>query len=97
MKSENKLTKNEINEFPVKKYPSSMDKNEPLCIETKNRFVLFPIANQDIWSMYKKHVASFWTAEEHDLDIYCSKSFNFALIISLLSPSIDVMINVLYR
>merc|ERR1711971_1012368 len=25
------------------------------------------IANQEIWSMYKKHVASFWTAEEIDL------------------------------
>jgi len=49
------------------KYPASMDLNEPLCIESKNRFVLFPIANQEIWSMYKKHVASFWTAEEIDL------------------------------
>eukprot|EP00485_Elphidium_margaritaceum_P008144 CAMPEP_0202685134 /NCGR_PEP_ID=MMETSP1385-20130828/819_1 /ASSEMBLY_ACC=CAM_ASM_000861 /TAXON_ID=933848 /ORGANISM="Elphidium margaritaceum" /LENGTH=369 /DNA_ID=CAMNT_0049339401 /DNA_START=87 /DNA_END=1196 /DNA_ORIENTATION=+ len=51
----------------VHKYPSSMDKEEPLCIESKNRFVLFPIANQEIWAMYKKHVASFWTAEEIDL------------------------------
>eukprot|EP01084_Bolivina_argentea_P238713 401070_1 len=49
------------------KYPSSMDLHEPLCIETKNRFVLFPIANKEIWSMYKKHLASFWTAEEVDL------------------------------
>ena len=48
-------------------YPSSLDKEEPLCIESKNRFVLFPIANKEIWSMYKKHVASFWTAEEIDL------------------------------
>ena len=30
------------------KYPSSMDKHEPLCIESKNRFVLFPIANQEV-------------------------------------------------
>jgi len=49
------------------KYPSSLDASEPLCIESKNRFVLFPLANQQIWSMYKKHVASFWTAEEVDL------------------------------
>eukprot|EP00484_Ammonia_sp_Unknown_P031148 CAMPEP_0197032292 /NCGR_PEP_ID=MMETSP1384-20130603/11004_1 /TAXON_ID=29189 /ORGANISM="Ammonia sp." /LENGTH=393 /DNA_ID=CAMNT_0042461931 /DNA_START=89 /DNA_END=1270 /DNA_ORIENTATION=+ len=49
------------------KYPSSIDKHEPLLIESKNRFVLFPIANKEIWSMYKKHVASFWTAEEIDL------------------------------
>jgi len=49
------------------KYPSSMDVDEPLLIESKNRFVLFPIADKEIWSMYKKHVASFWTAEEVDL------------------------------
>jgi len=55
------------NKNVVQKYPSSMDLSEPLCMETKNRFVLFPIANQEIWSMYKKHVASFWTAEEVDL------------------------------
>ena len=30
------------------KYPASMDLNEPLCIESKNRFVLFPIANQQV-------------------------------------------------
>merc|ERR1719445_2146657 len=51
----------------IQKYPASLDLQEPLCIESKNRFVLFPIANQEIWSMYKKHVASFWTAEEIDL------------------------------
>jgi len=49
------------------KYPSSMDAVEPLLIEAKNRFVLFPIADKEIWGMYKKHVASFWTAEEIDL------------------------------
>merc|ERR1719422_2187093 len=49
------------------KYPASMDKDEPLLIESKNRFVLFPIADKEIWATYKKHVASFWTAEEVDL------------------------------
>ena len=40
---------------------------EPILVENKNRFVLFPLQNQEIWKMYKKHVASFWTAEEIDL------------------------------
>ncbi|MCS6820949.1 MAG: ribonucleoside-diphosphate reductase small subunit [Microscillaceae bacterium] len=40
---------------------------EPLLQETDNRFVLFPIQFHDIWEMYKKHEASFWTAEEIDL------------------------------
>lgn len=29
--------------------------------------MLFPIKHNDMWEMYKKHVASFWTAEEIDL------------------------------
>lgn len=40
---------------------------EPLLIENKDRFVLFPIKHHDIWEMYKKAEASFWTAEEIDL------------------------------
>lgn len=41
--------------------------NEPLLKENTNRFVLFPIQHDDIWKMYKKAEASFWTAEEIDL------------------------------
>lgn len=41
--------------------------NEPLLAENKDRFVLFPIKQKDIWEMYKKAEASFWTAEEIDL------------------------------
>jgi ribonucleoside-diphosphate reductase beta chain len=41
--------------------------NEPLLTENKDRFVLFPIRHNDIWAMYKKAEASFWTAEEIDL------------------------------
>ena len=40
---------------------------EPLLQENKDRFVLFPIKEAEIWSMYKKAEASFWTAEEIDL------------------------------
>lgn len=40
---------------------------ELLLEENKNRFVLFPIQHGDIWQMYKKAEASFWTAEEIDL------------------------------
>ncbi len=41
--------------------------NEPLLTDNPNRFVLFPIKHDDIWSFYKKSEASFWTAEEIDL------------------------------
>jgi len=40
---------------------------EPILIENKDRFVLFPIKHNAIWEMYKKAEASFWTAEEIDL------------------------------
>ncbi|GMH83119.1 hypothetical protein TL16_g09492, partial [Triparma laevis f. inornata] len=42
-------------------------KPEPLLMENPGRFVLFPIQHEDIWEMYKKAEASFWTAEEIDL------------------------------
>jgi len=41
--------------------------DEPLLRENPNRFVVFPIKEHGLWEMYKKHVASFWTAEEIDL------------------------------
>ena len=40
---------------------------EPILIKNNERFVLFPIAHNDIWQFYKKAEASFWTAEEIDL------------------------------
>ncbi|XP_059490379.1 ribonucleoside-diphosphate reductase subunit M2 [Neocloeon triangulifer] len=40
---------------------------EPLLRENPGRFVIFPIQYYDIWQMYKKAEASFWTAEEVDL------------------------------
>uniref|UniRef100_A0A674CC04 Ribonucleoside-diphosphate reductase subunit M2 n=1 Tax=Salmo trutta TaxID=8032 RepID=A0A674CC04_SALTR len=40
---------------------------EPLLKENPRRFVIFPIKYHDIWQMYKKAEASFWTAEEVDL------------------------------
>lgn len=40
---------------------------EILLQENKERFVLLPIKYPAIWEMYKKHEASFWTAEEIDL------------------------------
>merc|ERR1739844_578840 len=40
---------------------------EPLLKENPRRFVILPIQYGDIWQMYKKAEASFWTAEEVDL------------------------------
>ena len=45
----------------------SKNNTEPLRAPDDNRFVMFPIAHQDIWKMYKKQVDCFWRAEEIDL------------------------------
>ena len=42
---------------------------EPILTENKQRFVLFPIKHPQVWEMYKKAEASFWTAEEIDLAV----------------------------
>jgi len=43
------------------------DNEEILLKEDDNRYVMFPIVDQDIWKMYKKQVDCFWRAEEIDL------------------------------
>uniref|UniRef100_A0A7N0V6L2 Uncharacterized protein n=1 Tax=Kalanchoe fedtschenkoi TaxID=63787 RepID=A0A7N0V6L2_KALFE len=40
---------------------------EPLLAPNPERFCMFPIQFPEIWEMYKKAEASFWTAEEVDL------------------------------
>ncbi len=44
-----------------------LEKDEDILRENPERFVVFPIKFPRVWEMYKKHEASFWTAEEIDL------------------------------
>jgi len=44
-----------------------LEKSDPLLMENPQRWVMFPIQYPQVWEMYKKHEASFWTAEEVDL------------------------------
>mmetsp|Transcript_72551 Transcript_72551/g.156905 ORF Transcript_72551/g.156905 Transcript_72551/m.156905 type:complete len:351 (+) Transcript_72551:78-1130(+) len=44
-----------------------LEKQDPLLKENPRRWVLFPIQYPAVFEMYKKHEASFWTAEEIDL------------------------------
>uniref|UniRef100_A0A6I8SCN9 ribonucleoside-diphosphate reductase n=1 Tax=Xenopus tropicalis TaxID=8364 RepID=A0A6I8SCN9_XENTR len=48
-------------------YSSPKRGEEPFLRKNPQRFVIFPIHYPDIWKMYKKAQASFWTAEEVDL------------------------------
>ena len=62
---------------PVRRAMSSthevhpIDATEPILQTNKQRFVLFPIKYPEVWQMYKKAEASFWTAEEIDLAVSC--------------------------
>jgi ribonucleotide reductase beta subunit family protein with ferritin-like domain len=47
--------------------PSNTSVKEILLSEEDNRYVIFPIKQDEIWLMYKKAVSSFWTPEEIDL------------------------------
>jgi ribonucleotide reductase beta subunit family protein with ferritin-like domain len=40
---------------------------DPVLNPSTDRFTIFPIKYPDLWALYKKSVASFWTAEEIDL------------------------------
>lgn len=56
----------EMSEFKRKELSGELPK-EPFLVENPHRFVLFPIQEHEVWQMYKKAEASFWTAEELDL------------------------------
>merc|ERR1719389_943168 len=51
----------------ISKEYKELEKGEELLRENPRRWVMFPIRFPEIWEMYKKHEASFWTAEEIDL------------------------------
>ena len=40
--------------------------SEPLLSEKSRRFTLFPIKYPNLWELYEKHLALFWTAKEVD-------------------------------
>jgi ribonucleotide reductase beta subunit family protein with ferritin-like domain len=65
---------------------------EPILKENKDRFVLFPIRQHEIWKYYKQAEASFWTAEEIDLsqdlkDWWGCKTVN-GILLPMSSPSL---------
>ena len=47
--------------------PSQLVSVEPLLQPDENRYVMFPIVDNEIWKMYKKQMDCFWRAEECDL------------------------------
>jgi len=66
MQTKSETAKSKV-EKPSKKTVKADKEVEPLLQENPNRFVIFPIQYYDIWQMYKKAEASFWTVEEVDL------------------------------
>ncbi|CAL8393018.1 unnamed protein product [Gadus morhua 'NCC'] len=60
-------TARKIFDYAEAKKSVTSNADEPLLRDNPRRFVIFPIQYHDIWQMYKKAEASFWTAEEVDL------------------------------
>lgn len=52
--------------------PEFLEEEEPILMENPQRFCMFPVKYNEVWEMYKKAQASFWTVEEVDLsqDLY---------------------------
>lgn len=48
-------------------HDSNPDAYEPLLDKNTHSWTMFPLRYPDIWEMYKKAVASYWTCEEVDL------------------------------
>ncbi|XP_053662683.1 ribonucleoside-diphosphate reductase subunit M2 B [Anopheles marshallii] len=61
------LAKGELSEVHLQDSAPFDPSIEPLLKDNPRRFVIFPIQYPDIWQMYKKAEASFWTVEEVDL------------------------------
>ena len=64
--NEIKLLKKEVNLLKDKDKDKD-NSDELLLSEEENRYVIFPIKYDEIWKMYKKAEANFWTTEELDL------------------------------
>tara|TARA_A100001037_G_C15152557_1_gene640467 strand:+ start:5872 stop:6948 length:1077 start_codon:yes stop_codon:yes gene_type:complete len=60
------LLKKEVNLLKGKDEDKDIS-DELLLSEEENRYVIFPIKYDEIWKMYKKAEANFWTTEELDL------------------------------
>ncbi|ESR33037.1 hypothetical protein CICLE_v10005323mg [Citrus x clementina] len=58
-------TENEVNQR--EQGEQEQEDQEPILMEQNQRFCMFPIRYKQVWEMYKKAQASFWTAEEVDL------------------------------
>lgn len=59
--TESKSAEKEVEKQPL---PTT---DEEILKEAGNRFVLFPIRYHDLYALYKKALATFWTVEEIDL------------------------------
>ncbi|KAL6452410.1 RNR2 Ribonucleoside-diphosphate reductase small chain 1 [Candida maltosa Xu316] len=62
-KHEEFMAKHRVHRHKLKQ----LEAEEPLLLENKRRYVMFPIKYHEIWNFYKKAEASFWTCEEVDL------------------------------
>ncbi|EYU45611.1 hypothetical protein ABFS82_14G013700 [Erythranthe guttata] len=61
------LRKDEIDTGLCKEKGIQEEEEEPILMDQPQKYCMFPIKYPQLWEMYKKAEASFWTAEEVDL------------------------------
>jgi ribonucleotide reductase beta subunit family protein with ferritin-like domain len=66
-KGYSKKTSKKNNSWTEERISGIKQEIEPILTPDEHRYVMFPIAYQDIWSLYKKAVDSFWKVEDVDL------------------------------
>lgn len=69
-----------VNETEQRNKKVEDEVEEPLLMEQNQRFCMFPIRYKQLWEMYKKALASFWTGT--------------CLFFSFISVSVSVSVHV---
>jgi ribonucleoside-diphosphate reductase subunit M2 len=59
--------KEQVKDYEGKEKEKGNVESESILSAEEKRYVIFPIKYDDVWKMYKKAEANFWTAEELDL------------------------------
>ena len=59
--------KEQVKDYEGKEKEKENVESESILSAEEKRYVIFPIKYDDVWKMYKKAEANFWTAEELDL------------------------------
>jgi ribonucleoside-diphosphate reductase subunit M2 len=62
---------------PPKSSIQEQEEEEPILMKQTQRFCMFPIRYKQLWEMYKKAEASFWTGRYSSIFIFFQIHFSY--------------------